>query len=89
MAKDYSLVWLRTQKKFSLFTQRGSKMYRCLPVSLDVAYTVLDNKHVTPVLADMMQNKNGIKLRDGFDYHKQLEVLHKVQVSLFVHEGTT
>lgn len=59
-----------------ILLQIGGEQRR-IPTALDVAYTVFNNVHVAPELAQMMQDQKGVKFRDGLDYHTRLVALNR------------
>jgi hypothetical protein len=58
--------------------ENGAPLFRRLPSGLDVAYSTLGNNTAAPILAERMQNQEGVPFRDGYHFHQNLAALRSV-----------
>ena len=56
----------------SLTDEEGGKLHRRMPSGLDAMYAVLGNNAAAPILADRMENTEGVPFRDGIPFHDEL-----------------
>src|SRR6185295_11007183 len=54
------------------------KVQRRVPSSLDMAFSVLGNNAVVPILSARMRNENGAEFRDGLPYQHNLAAVREV-----------
>ncbi len=54
------------------------KVQRRMPSALDVAFGVMGNDNAVPMIVDRINNKNGMKFRDGLMYQHNLAAVRNV-----------
>lgn len=76
--------WVMSQVVFDrVLWEEGSpqtiftKVLRRKPSCLDIAYSVLGNDQVMPELISRMENREGVRFRDGLPYHHNLLAARK------------
>jgi len=56
----------------SVTGEGGETLHRRMPSGLDAMYAVLGNDAAAPILADRMQDTEGVPFRDGIPFHDEL-----------------
>lgn len=64
--------WTLSKVTFDRIWKDGQAVIRRMPSGLDVAFATLGNDHVSDVLAQRMENENGVPFRDGYPYQHNL-----------------
>ena len=70
--------WALSNLVYKSILWKGERVRRRLPSALDVAFTVLGNAAAVPILADRIQNSDGVPFRDGYPIQHHLGALHDV-----------
>jgi hypothetical protein len=70
--------WALSKVVFDDISWKNQQVTRRIPSSLDVAFSVFNNRSVVPQLVSRIQDRNGRAYRDGYYYQHNLSAVHDV-----------